>query len=65
MHDTHANGGDGARQDGWMTQRAHGAASWYTPDWVTRYRKCSVCHWRGLTIELLVEDLKTGWVPRH
>ena len=61
VRDTHPNGAEGRRQDGWITSRVSPLVSWYTPDWVARYRRCTQCPWTSITVELLLEDLKEGW----
>lgn len=45
-------------------RRARVEVSWYTRDWVARRRVCCSCSWQDQTIEILLDDLAAGWVPR-
>ncbi len=38
--------------------------SWYTRDWVCRRRECSHCSSVVVTVEILLDDLENGWIPK-
>ena len=40
------------------------AVSWFTEDWVSRVRCCTKCNWRDYTVEICIDDLKSGWKRR-
>ena len=44
--------------------RVENNVSWYTQDWVYRRRQCSSCLASVITIEIPLDDLENGWVPK-
>jgi len=39
-------------------KKGSAVVAWYTMDFVIRLRKCTVCHHRELTAELLLDDVR-------
>ena len=45
-----------------MVRLGEAVVGWYTPDWVIRIRRCTVCEAARYTVELPVEELEAGWL---
>ncbi len=39
-------------------KKAEKVVSWYTSEFTVRQRKCTVCNWSALTVELLLDDVE-------